>query len=208
MMMSYSIGFREKPLTLDDLKDTQTVVIWGKDLVSTHKDWLPCLADKYLIVIDPECTDLAQQAHLHIQIKPQYNLHLALLLSRFTIIEGSHDKEFLDQHAQNYEEFYELTQSVRVKTTLEAMGVSLGQLGEFLELLRERRAVIIVGPGVKNSENGDETLNAIDAFAMISGLFGKHGCGIGFLGDKVDESLFSGKFEFMDEVDLGFSNIH
>lgn len=208
--MSDVVHSRGKPLTVENVKEAQTVIIWGKDLASTHKDWIPFLGDKNLIVIDPETTDLAQNAHLHIRIKPKSDLYLALLLSRFLIIEGSHDKEFLEQHAQNYEEFYELTQSVRVKSTLESINVTLGQLGDCLELLRDRRTVIIVGAGVKNPQNGDDALHAIDAFAMILGLFGKPGYGIGFLGSdaKENESFFSGEFEFMDEIDLGISLVH
>ncbi len=193
-------------LSFDEMKETEVVLVWGKDLESTHSHWLSVLNEKKIIIIDPMGTSLSERADLHIQIKPHCDLHLALLLTRFTIIEGSHDKEFLQKYANNYEEFYELTQTLRIKSTLESINVSLGQIGALLELIREKKIMILVGSGVLSPQNGDETLEAIDAFGMILGLFGKEGSGVHFLGKTVEglELPFRGSFEFMEEVDLSF----
>jgi len=188
------------------LQKAEVVMVWGVDLYSTHLEWIPFLEEKRIILIDPFSTPLSEKADLHIQIKPYCDVHLALLLSRFTIIEGSHDKEFLQKYADNYEEFYELTQSLRIKSTLESIDVTLGQIGALLELIRDKKTMILVGSGVQKSQNGAETLEAIDAFGMICGLFGKEGSGVHFLGKTVEglTSLFRGTFEFMEEVDLSF----
>ncbi|MFA6144768.1 MAG: molybdopterin-dependent oxidoreductase [Sulfurimonas sp.] len=194
------------PLSFNTIIETEVIVVWGVDLYTSHLDWLPYLEGKRLVVIDPVHISLVKTADLHIQIKSHCDLHLALLLSRFAIIEGAHDEEFLQKYANNYEEFYELTQSVRIKSTLEVINVSLGQIGELLELIREKKTVILVGSGVQNSPVESEALDAIDAFGMILGLYGKEGCGVHFLGKTVEgmEPYFSGSFEFMEEVDLSF----
>lgn len=197
------------PFSLDTLKKSEVIIIWGKDFHSSDSEEFSLLGEKKIIVIDPFQTSLAKKADLHIQIRPHCDLHLALLLSRFTIIEGSHDKKFLKEYASNYEEFYELTQGIRIKATLEAIGVSLGEIGTLLELIREKRTVILVGSGVQKYQNGNEVLSAIDAFGMILGLFGKHGCGVNYLGSSYEgsEPPFCGAFEFIEEVDLSFEDV-
>ena len=173
------------PLSAEMIDASEVVIVWGRNPHITHSHILPFLKNKKIIVIDPVKTVLAQSADLHIQIKPRGDLHLALLLSRFCIIEGSQDKEFLESFGNDYKEFYELTQSVRIKSTLEAIDVSLGQIGTVLELIRDKKTVILVGSGVQKYQNGADVIRAIDAFGAILGLFGKRGSGVGFLGSSL-----------------------
>jgi len=172
------------PLSPSMIDEAQVVIVWGKNPHTTHSHLLPFLKNKKIIVIDPIKTQLAQNADLHIQIKPHCDVHLALLLSRFTVIEGLHDKDFLDEHASEYQEFYELTQNLRIKATLESIDMTLGQIGSILELVRGKRTVILVGVGVQKYKNGSEAVRAIDGFAALLGLFGKRGCGVSFLGSS------------------------
>ncbi|MDD2779920.1 molybdopterin-dependent oxidoreductase [Sulfuricurvum sp.] len=172
-------------ITPQMLKSTETVIFWGRNPHTTHSHLLPFLEGKNIIVIDPIQTEMAKKADLHIQIKPHCDLHLALLLSRFAIIEGLQDEEFLEAHASEYNSFYELSQTLRIKTTLEAIDVSLGQIGAVLDLIRGKKCVIFVGVGVQKYRNGADILHAIDSFAAIMGLFGKEGCGVSYLGDSL-----------------------
>ncbi|MDD5387277.1 MAG: molybdopterin-dependent oxidoreductase [Sulfuricurvum sp.] len=172
------------PLSPSMIDECEVVIVWGKNPHTTHSHLLPFLKNKKIIVIDPIKTSLAQNADIHIQIKPHCDIHLALLLSRFTVIEGMHDKEFLEKHASEYEEFYELTQTVRIKATLDAIDVTLGQIGSILELIHGKKTVILVGVGVQKYQNGSDAVRAIDGFAALLGLFGKRGCGVSFLGSS------------------------
>ena len=171
-------------LSPDIINEAQVVIVWGRNPHVTHSHILGALKNKSIIVIDPVKTQLTKTADLHIQIKPHCDMQLALLLSRFVIIEGSHDEEFLEKYGSEYQELYELTQTLRIKSTLEYIDVTLGQVGSILELIRGKKAVILVGTGVQKYRNGAEVLRAIDAFGAILGLFGKPGCGVGFLGSS------------------------
>lgn len=169
------------------IKESDVVVFWGRNPHTTHSHLLPFLEGKTVIVIDPLKTSIAQRADLHIQIKPHCDLHLALLLSRFAIIEGIHDEEFLEKYTSEYNEFYELTQTVRIKATLDAIEVSLGEIGSMLELMKGKKSVIFVGVGVQKYRNGSDVLRAIDGFGAVMGLFGKKGCGVSYLGNSLQE---------------------
>lgn len=171
-------------LSPEMIAQSEAVIVWGRNIHATHSHLLPFLEGKTIIVIDPLKTALAAKADLHIQIKPHCDLHLALLLSRFAMIEGSHDTEFLEEHAGDYEEFYELTQTVRIKATLDMIDVGLGQIGALLSLIEGKKTAILIGAGVQKYRNGADAVRAIDAFGAILGLFGKAGCGVSFLGDS------------------------
>jgi len=168
------------------IEESEVIIFWGRNPHVTHSHLLPFLDGKKIIVIDPVKTAMAKKADLHIQIKPRCDLYLALLLSRFAIIEGIHDQDFLETHASGYTDFYELTQSVRIKATLEKMDVTLGQIGAVLEMMQGKKTAILVGVGVQKYQNGADAVRAIDGFGAIMGLFGKPGCGVSYLGNSLE----------------------
>ena len=165
--------------------ESDVIIFWGRNPHTTHSHLLPFLEGKIIIVIDPVQTQMAKSADLHIQIRPHCDLPLALLLSRFAIIEGLHDVEFLENHASEYNDFYELTQSVRIKATLDAIDVSLGEIGTMLELMKGKKSIIFVGVGVQKYRDGADILRSIDGFGAVMGLFGKRGCGVSYLGNSL-----------------------
>lgn len=166
------------------INDAEVVIVWGRNPHVTHSHLLGSLKNKSIIVIDPVQTQLAKTADIHVQIKPHGDLQLALILSRFVVSEGLHDKVFLEEYGSKYHEFYQLTQKLDLKTTLEVIDVTMDHIEMILELIRDKKTVILVGAGVQKYRNGAEVLRAIDAFGAILGLFGKIGCGVGFLGSS------------------------
>ncbi|MBV5321258.1 MAG: molybdopterin-dependent oxidoreductase, partial [Sulfuricurvum sp.] len=167
------------------LNESEVVIVWGRNPHTTHSHLLPFLEGKKIIVIDPVKTAMAHKSDIHIQIKPHGDLQLAILLSRFAIIEGLHDEEFLEEHASGYNDFYELTQSVRIKSTLDAIDVTLGEIGSILEMIEGKKTAILVGVGVQKCRNGADVLRAIDGFGAVMGLFGKRGCGVSYVGNSL-----------------------
>jgi len=182
-------------LSPEQIEKSEVVIVWGRNIHTTNSHLLPYLKDKTIIVIDPVKTKMAQNADFFLQIKPKGDLYLALMLSRFAIINGIEDTDFLEEHASEYEEFYELTQTVRIKAVLENIDVSLGDLGRILELIDGKRTVILAGVGIQKYRHGADVMRAIDSFAAIIGLFGKEGCGVNFLGNSKEgiESPFHTK---------------
>jgi anaerobic selenocysteine-containing dehydrogenase len=172
-------------LTPQMLAESEVIIFWGRNPHVTHSHILPFLNGKQIIVIDPIKTKMAEKADVYIQIKPHCDLHLALLLSRFAIIEGLHDTDFLEEFGSGYNDFYELTQTVRIKATLDMIDVSLGEIGSILEMIKGKKTAIMVGAGVQKYRNGSDVLRAIDGLGAILGLFGKIGSGVSYLGDSL-----------------------
>lgn len=194
-------------MPLSQIEKSDVVIVWGRNPHVTSSHLLPIIKDKTLIVIDPVKTKIAKMADLHIQIKPHTDLYLAMLLSRFIHIENEYDEEYLENHAPEYEDFYELTQTIRIKATLDVMDVTLGQIGEILALIKGKKVAIVCGVGIQKYANGADVMRAIDAFGVMLGLFGKEGCGVSYLGNSRDKitSPFMNKAKRVSKVNVDFS---
>jgi len=173
-----------KNMPLSEIAKSEVVVLWGRNPHTTSSHLLPLLKDKILIVIDPVETKIAKIANLHIQIKPHTDIFLAMLLYRFLHIEDSCDDDFLKEFASEHEDYYELTQTIRIKAILDDIGMTLGQIGDFLHLVIGKKTAIVCGVGIQKYRDGADVMRAIDALAVGLGLFGKEGCGIAYLGDS------------------------
>ncbi len=163
---------------------SEVVVVWGRNITVTNSHIMPYIKDKKVIVIDPIKTKIAKEADIHIQIRPRGDFYLAILLSRFIMMEDGEDREWLEKFAPEFDEFYDFTRTFRIKAILEHIGVSLNDIGDMLLMLKEKRVVFLVGAGVQKYEIGDSALRAIDALAATLGLFGKEGCGVSYLANS------------------------
>lgn len=199
-------GYNEN-ISPTQIEQSEVVIFWGRNPHTTSSHLLPLLKNKKIIVIDPIKTKIASQADLHIGLKPHGDLKLAMLLARFLHIEGNVDKEFVTKFAPEYEEYYELTQTVRIKATLDEIDVTLGQIGAVLKMIQDKKTVIVCGIGIQKYADGADVMRAIDAFAVLLGLFGKQGCGVSYLGDskKGINSPFAKANKFVSKVDTAFS---
>jgi anaerobic selenocysteine-containing dehydrogenase len=169
-------------LSPKEIAKCDVIIFWGRNPHVSNSHYLPMLKGKTVIVIDPIKTKIAKSADCFIQIKPHGDIHLALLLSRFLIIEGLEDEEYLEEFGSEYQDFYELTQSLRIKKTLDKIDVSLGDIGNILELIRGKRVAVLTGVGVQKYRNGADVIRAIDAFSVLLG----RGSGMNFLGSSTE----------------------
>ncbi|WP_457749474.1 molybdopterin-dependent oxidoreductase [Sulfurimonas sp.] len=195
-------------MPLSEIQKSELVIIWGRNPHATSSHLLPVIRDKIVIVIDPIKTKIAKIADLYIQIKPHGDLYLALLLSRFLYIENSCDEEFIQKYASDFEDYYELTQGIRIKTTLDEIDVTLGEIGKLLELVKNKKVAIVCGVGIQKYSDGSDVLRAIDAFGVSLGLFGREGCGVSYLGNSKDKitSPFHTKAQRISKVNSKFKN--
>jgi anaerobic selenocysteine-containing dehydrogenase len=160
-----------KNMTTQEIEKSEVVIFWGRNPHTTSSHLLPLIKDKTVIVIDPVKTKIAKNADLYIQIKPHTDLYLAMLLTRFLHINDACNEAYLKKFASEFEEYYELTQSIRIKATLESMDVTLGQIGKIIEMVQNKKVAIVCGVGIQKYADGADVMRAIDAFGVALGLF-------------------------------------
>src|SRR3990167_8356177 len=197
-----------KNMPITEVAKSDVVIFWGRNPHTTSSHILPLIKGKTIIVIDPIKTKIAKMADLHIQLKPHTDLFLAMLLSRFLHIENGCNEEFLDKYASEYEDYYELTQNIRIKAVLDQIAVSLGKLGNLLGLVKDKKEAIVCGVGIQKYSEGVDIMRAIDAFAAMLGLFGREGCGVSYLGSSRANivSPFNKKSKKVSKVNTEFSD--
>ncbi len=169
---------------LEQIKKSESVVVWGRNPTVTNSHMMPFLEGKNLIVIDPVTTQIAKKADIHLRIAPRSDYYLAIILARFVFMAGREDVKWLDSFASEYEDFYDFTREHRIKSILNYIGTDIGELGNVLDLIYEKKCLFLVGTGVQKYSTGSYVLQAIDALAACLGLFGKEGCGVHYLGDS------------------------
>jgi len=173
-----------RSLPLEQIAKADTVVVWGRNLTVTNSHMMPFIEGKKLVVIDPVRTAIAKKADLHLQIQPRTDYYVAIMLARFIFMEDSEDTAWMDEFASEYEDFYDYTREHRIKAILAYIGVTLGDMGNMLEYLRDQKVVFLVGNGVQKYSVGSYTLHAIDSLAATLGLFGKEGSGVHYLSNS------------------------
>ncbi|WP_457749762.1 molybdopterin-dependent oxidoreductase [Sulfurimonas sp.] len=195
-----------KNMPLSEIAKSDVIIFWGRNPHTTSSHILPLLKDKTIIVIDPVRTKIAKMADLHVQIKPHTDIYLALLLARFVYINDSLNEEFIEKYASEFEEYYELTQGVRIKATLENIGVTLGDIGDILHFTIDKKVAIVCGVGIQKYRDGADVMRSIDAFAVSLGFFGKEGCGVAYLGNSKEAitSPFLTKAKRVSKVNTDF----
>ena len=166
------------------VKESEVVILWGRNPSVTNSHMLPALKGKTLIVIDPVKIDLTSKAALHIQIKPKGDLYLALLLCRLIAMEEMEDQRFLNERTLNYNDFLEYISGIPMRKLLDQSQVNLDEIGELLRLIQGKKVSILVGLGVQKYSFGHSVLRAIDAVGAMLGLFGKKGSGVSYLSNS------------------------
>lgn len=183
-----------RTLPLEQIDKAEVIIVWGRNISTTNSHLMPYLKNKKIVVIDPIKTSLAKKADLFIQIKPRSDIYLILLLARLIFMEDNENIEWLKKFAPEYEEFYDFTRTFRIKAILEYLELGLNDIGKVLEYMKADKVVILVGNGVQKYEIGHSVLWAIDSLASTLGLFGKEGCGVGYLGNS--------KLDFINPFDI------
>jgi len=193
-------------MPISEIAKSEVVIFWGRNPHTTSSHLLPLIKNKTIIVIDPVKTQIAKMADLHIQLKPHTDLYLAMMIARFLHINDICDGEFLEEYASESEDYYELTQTIRIKSMLDNMGLSLGTIGDILALIEDKKVAIVCGVGIQKYRDGADIMRAIDAIATLLGLFAKEGSGVAYLGNSKEgiESPFKTKAKRVSKVDTPF----
>jgi len=170
-----------KTLPIEQIKKADTIVVWGRNVTVTSPHLIPYLKDKNIVVIDPIKTQIAKMADLHLQVSPRTDYYIAIILARFIFMEDSEDTDWMDEFAPEYKDFYDYTREHRIKAILNYIGISLNDMGQVIDFIRDCKVVFLVGAGVQKYSVGSYTLHAIDSLAATLGLFGKEGSGVSYL---------------------------
>ncbi|GAX88240.1 conserved hypothetical protein [Lebetimonas natsushimae] len=175
------INSRGKSLILPTwiIKNAKNIIIWGRNPYVTNIHLLSLIKDKFTVTIDTVKTKTAKNSNFFIQVKPNSDYYLAILLSQMVI-----EKKLLKRaDGINFEKFKEIVFSYKKEDLIKKSGVSIKNVERLLEIILNG-AVVLTGLGVSKCRECYKTTWAIDSLFFMLDYFGKEDRGVAYLGSS------------------------
>ena len=171
--------------SIDDLKDTNCIMVIGANPTSGHPvtgaklKQFAMKSDNVSIVIDPRRTELAKYATHHLALRPGTNVAVLNMMMYYIITEGLADTEFIASRTEGFETY-----------KAELLAIDLAQIEEVSGLDREQvkaaaiayataaNAMSFHGLGVTEHSLGTFTVMQIADLALLTGNIGRRGVGV------------------------------
>ena len=131
-----------------------------------------------LIVADPRHIDLARRATIHLRQKPGTDVALLNAIMHVIIEEGLHDREFIEQRTEGFEELAATVKSYTPKMAEEITGVPQADIVKAARLFaRAGRAAILYSMGITQHTTGTDNVKSVANLLMLTGNMGREGAG-------------------------------
>ena len=132
-----------------------------------------------LIVVDPRDIGLSKLADIHLKLKPGTNVAFANGVARELIHAGLIDRAFIDERSEGFDDFAAMVERYTPDYVAEICGIDARDLVAAAHTYGEAGAAAIVYClGVTEHTGGTEGVMALSNIAMITGNYGKPGCGV------------------------------
>ncbi|MGH7150982.1 MAG: molybdopterin-containing oxidoreductase family protein [Planctomycetota bacterium] len=169
---------------LFDLRNSRTIVLWGKNVFASSVHTLPVLREAKargarLLFVDPVWNRTATLCDRILRPRPGGDFALAMGTSRVLLEEGRTDPA-APEYCDHFEEFRALASSRSVEEWAGRADLATQELVDFTRDYAEGPSAILVGWGMQRRANGSGTIRALDALGAISGNLGVPGGGVSF----------------------------
>ena len=178
---------------------SKLIIVWGNNVTWSNLHFMPIVnqakrSGAKLVVIDPKRIKIAEQADLHIALKPGTDVVLAWAVAAELERRGALDHGFIERHVQGFDEFMARARRYPPAEAARICGVPESQiqmLAEWYATLTP--AAISVGNGLERNQNGGSGIRAIFALPALAGRWGVPGAGCingaGFVFPKTPQRL-------------------
>src|SRR5512132_2884940 len=168
----------------EQAEHARLVVAWGNNVTWSNLHLMPVLnrarrRGGRLVVVDPRRTKVAEQADLHLAVRPGTDVVLAWAVAAELERRGGLDRAFIERHVEGFEEFMALARPWKVAEAARVCGVdeaAIRTLAEWYHTLSP--AAISVGNGLERNQNGGSGIRAVFALAALGGKLGVRGGGL------------------------------
>ena len=185
------------------IKNAKNIIIWGRNPYVTNIHLLNLIKDKFILTIDVINTKTAKNSDYFIQIKPNRDYYLTILLSKLIF-----EKNLVKRNdGIGFEKFKKIVDGYSKEELIKKCGVDIKTAEILLNKLIEG-AVILEGLGVAKCKECWKTTWAIDSFAFLLDMFGKKSKGVAFLGSSSFGLNNPFKIEHKNKVPLFDVNIN
>ncbi|MBI3375671.1 MAG: molybdopterin-dependent oxidoreductase [Betaproteobacteria bacterium] len=182
---AYAGTFGATPGTpLQQVSLAKLVIVWGNNATACNLHLMRHVnaakrKGAKLVVIDPKRVKVAEQAHLHLAIRPGTDVVLAWALAVELERLGGFDHAFIHNHVLGFEAFMASAREYPTDVAAGICGVPAEDVRTLARwYLESTPAVIAWGNGLERNQNGGSGLRAIAALPALAGKFGVPGGGL------------------------------
>lgn len=169
---------------IQKLIDADVIIVWGRNFTVTSSHMYNLVKNKTFITIDPLCTDIAKKSQIHMQINPKTDYELALLFTRFAHMQDLENSQFIEEFGNGADWFFDIARNRPLVSYEATTGISLSQVYEFFDLIKDKKVAIVLGLGVQKYFEGAQITRCIDSFAAYMGFHKQDAGGIWYLSDS------------------------
>src|SRR5215468_4849564 len=168
----------------EQVRHSKLIIAWGNNVTWSNLHLTPILNaarrdGAKVVVIDPKRIKLAEQADLHVALRPGTDVVLAWAVAAELERRGALDRDFVDAHVAGSEEFMRQARQFDVARAARTCGVpesAVSQLAEWYASISP--AAISVGNGLERNQNGGSGIRAVFALPALAGKWGVRGGGL------------------------------
>ena len=177
-----AFGFDAPPYTYRDFEESDVIVFIGANPCIAHPIMWERVCknqrDPTIVVIDPRRTETAEQARMHVPLRPKSDLYLLYGVAHVLIRSGWIDHEFIRNHTVGFDEFAKHVASFTPEVVSEKAGIEQSTLEALAATIHEGERVSLWWTmGVNQSHEGVRTAQAIINLALMTGNIGRPGTG-------------------------------
>jgi anaerobic selenocysteine-containing dehydrogenase len=168
----------------EQAEHSKLIVAWGSNVTWSNLHIVPIINrarrdGAKLVIVDTRRTKIAEQADLHIALRPGTDVILAWAIAADLERQGALDREFIARHVEGFEEYMALARRYTLAEAARICGVEERQVQQLAEWYRTiSPAVITVGNGLERNKNGGSGIRAVFALPALAGKFGVPGGGL------------------------------
>jgi anaerobic selenocysteine-containing dehydrogenase len=171
-------------IPLQQVAKSKMIIVWGNNATVSNLHLVRLLnkarrAGARVVVVDPKRTQVAEQADLHLPIKPGTDVVLALYMAQALEQRKATDVEFIEKHVHGYEQYRQAAAHYTLQDTADICGLDpsdIEQLTDWYATLAP--AAIAWGNGLERNRNGGSAIRAIAALPALAGKWGEPGGGL------------------------------
>ncbi len=199
--LSNIIGSGTTTIALEDLPKSDLIFVIGANPASNHPRFVQQLKAcrdrggevivinpikeaglvKFALPKDPGSMLSGGSSIASLYIQPQIGSDLALFtaIAKHIVEQGQDDKEFLQNHTENYKAFQLFLETQSWPDLLKFCGITREEITKIAHLYSQaNNAIFAWGMGVTHHENGTDIVEAIAHLALLGGQIGRTGAGL------------------------------
>ena len=168
----------------EQVEHARLIVAWGNNVTWSNLHLTSIInrakrAGAKLVVVDPRRIKIAEQADLHLPLRPGTDVVLAWAVAAELERRGALDRAFVDRWVEGFEDFMALARPWTLARAAQTCGLAEADVARFAEWYATiAPSAISVGNGLERNQNGGSGIRAVFALPTLAGRFAVAGGGL------------------------------